>query len=139
MSVVPEARTKGAQHRPQQERGGGVAHTCHPGIRASEYPGPSYLPFAALVIALARPEEDAVDRMPIGRNFQTIGGCRVAGKGEDLIWNVTAGFTGNCQLVPGDTYYLNIINASGTSDLTQSTCGSSTCSLGISHTGIGNH
>ena len=72
-------------------------------------------------------------------NFPNNGGCRVAGKGEDLSWNIPPPSTGNCELVPGETYYLNIINAFGTTDLTQSSCGSSTCSLGISHTGIGSH
>jgi hypothetical protein len=72
-------------------------------------------------------------------NFPNNASCRVAGKGEDLIWNVTAGTTGNCRLVPGNTYYLNVINSSNMSDLTQSTCASSSCALGISHTGIGAH
>jgi hypothetical protein len=72
-------------------------------------------------------------------NFPNNASCRVAGKGEDLIWRITTAATGNCQLVPGKTYYLNIINSSNNTDLTQSTCQSSSCSLGISHTGIGSH
>ena len=62
-------------------------------------------------------------------NFPVNASCRVAGKGEDLIWNITQAVTGNCQLVPGNTYYLNVINASNMSDLTQSTCSSSSCAL----------
>lgn len=71
-------------------------------------------------------------------NFPMNGACTVVAKQQDLNWMITTGSTSNCKLEPGEIYYLNFINASG-SDLTQSTCPSSACSLRVNHTGIDPH
>lgn len=61
--------------------------------------------------------------------------CTVVAKQQDLLWNITTGSTSNCKLEPGATYYFNLINAAN-SNLTQSTCSSSSCGITVSHTGI---
>lgn len=61
--------------------------------------------------------------------------CNISGKGQDLIWTVTSGTTGSCKLEPGETYYLNVIQAQGAGNLTTPTCQSSLCTFKVNITG----
>lgn len=61
-------------------------------------------------------------------NYPINPSCTVSGKGSDLTWKITTGSTAACKLEPGKTYYLNVIQATGTGTLTTPTCPSTLCS-----------
>lgn len=52
--------------------------------------------------------------------------CHIVGKQNNLNFEITSASTARCKLIPGNTYYFNLINADFPT-LTQSTCPSSTC------------
>ena len=70
-------------------------------------------------------------------NFPTNPGCHIAGKGQNLNVQITSGTTSSCKLIPGNTYYLNLIN-SFFPDLTVTTCSGSLCAPKVNISGF-NH
>ena len=67
-------------------------------------------------------------------NFPNNFGCHISAKSSNLIWRVS-NTTASCRLVPGNTYYLNVIQANSASDLLTPTCGGGTCPVIISLNG----
>ena len=68
-------------------------------------------------------------------NYPINPGCTITGKGSNLGWIITSGATNGCKLVPGNTYHLNVIQATSTSTLTTPTCPSTSCSPKINQIG----
>jgi hypothetical protein len=62
---------------------------------------------------------------PLGGN-----GCAGSAQGSDITWEITTGTTSRCKLLPGQTYYLNLINANPGS-LSNSTCTGGSCQFQI--------
>lgn len=56
--------------------------------------------------------------------------CKGQALVQDITWKVTSGTTASCDLIPGNTYYLNLIHASRATPA-QSVCGGSSCSFQI--------
>ncbi|WP_423929205.1 hypothetical protein [Dokdonella sp.] len=67
-------------------------------------------------------------------NFPNNLACHIVGKQSNLNFEINAGSTARCQLIPGNTYYLNLINASFP-NLTTTTCPSSQCSPKVNRQG----
>lgn len=61
--------------------------------------------------------------------------CTITGKGSNLGWIVTPSSTSGCKLVPGNTYHLNLIQATGTGTLTTPTCPTTLCSPKVNQIG----
>lgn len=63
-------------------------------------------------------------------NFPIASGCSGIAKSANLPFRVSQTPFGNqCQLIPGKTYYFNIIQADGFNSLTSPSCGASSCGV----------
>jgi hypothetical protein len=64
--------------------------------------------------------------------------CRKIAKGGNLAAAIGSGTGSQCLLVPGSTYYLNIIQATGWNNLTTPSCSSSSCGVIFNISGFTN-
>jgi hypothetical protein len=64
--------------------------------------------------------------------------CRGIAKSANLNFKITSGTGSQCLLVPGNTYYLNVIQAGGFNNLTTPSCSSSSCGVIFNISGAAN-
>jgi hypothetical protein len=60
-------------------------------------------------------------------NYPMVGNCQAIAKSSNLNYKITAGASAQCKLIPGNTYYFNVIQANGFNNLGTASCSSSSC------------
>lgn len=95
-------------------------------------PPPSNSALTLAVIAPCPGQFSSDTNYPINNNS-----CRVIGK-SNLYARIESGSTNVCQLIPGNTYYFNVIQANGFNNLSSPSCGGSSCGIQIGTYGFPN-
>jgi hypothetical protein len=63
-------------------------------------------------------------------NYPMAGTCQGVAKSANMSFQITSGSSGNkCKLIPGNTYYFNLIQAGGVNNLTNPSCSGSSCGV----------